>query len=82
MHNLKLVEKTDLVLRTPAQPVLENELDLIKEYSREMKEIMLQYKGIGLAAPQVGIAKLSLSVDRKIMYKQQSRLGEMLDIIN
>ena len=57
MHNLKLVEKTDLVLRTPAQPVLENELDLIKEYSREMKEIMLQYKGIGLAAPQVGIAK-------------------------
>ena len=57
MHNLKLVEKTDLILRTPAQPVLENELDLIKEYSREMKEIMLQYKGIGLAAPQVGIAK-------------------------
>ena len=57
MHNLKLVEKTNLVLRTPAQPVLENELNLIKEYTREMREIMLQYKGIGLAAPQVGIAK-------------------------
>lgn len=57
MYNLKLVEKTDLVLRTPAETVLENELELIKEYSSEMKKIMLQYKGIGLAAPQVGIAK-------------------------
>ena len=57
MHNLKLVEKTDIVLRMPAKPVLENELNLIKEYTRDMSEIMLQSKGIGLAAPQVGIAK-------------------------
>ena len=57
MHNLKLVEKTDTVLRTPAQPVLENELNLIEEYTRDMSKIMLQSKGIGLAAPQVGIAK-------------------------
>ena len=55
MHNLKLVEKTDTVLRTPAQPVLENELNLIEEYTRDMSKIMLQSKGIGLAAPQVGI---------------------------
>ena len=57
MHNFKLVEKTDIVLRTPAQPVLENELNLIEEYTRDMSKIMLQSKGIGLAAPQVGIAK-------------------------
>jgi len=57
MTKLKLVESTASVLRQPAQPVLENELEEIKEISREMSEIMLQSNGIGLAAPQVGISK-------------------------
>ena len=57
MSSLKLVDKSSEVLRQVAGPVLENELDQIKEFTREMTEIMLQSKGIGLAAPQVGIAK-------------------------
>ncbi len=57
MNNLKMVESTDPILRTVCDPVLENELQLIKDYSREMYQIMLEYNGIGLAAPQVGINK-------------------------
>ena len=57
MSNLKLVDKSSDILRQVAKPVLENELDEIKNFTREMKEIMLQFNGIGLAAPQVGIDK-------------------------
>mgnify|MGYP001203457092 CR=1 FL=1 len=57
MNNLKMVESTDMILRTVCDPVLENELQLIKDYSRKMYQIMLEYNGIGLAAPQVGINK-------------------------
>jgi peptide deformylase len=57
MSSLKLVDKSSDILRQVAQPVLENELDQIKEFTREMTEIMLQSNGIGLAAPQVGISK-------------------------
>ena len=57
MSNLKLVDSNDPVLRQVAEPVLENELEEIKKIASEMWQIMLQYKGIGLAAPQVGISK-------------------------
>ena len=53
MSSLKLVDKGSEILRQVAEPVLENELDQIKEFTREMTEIMLQSNGIGLAAPQV-----------------------------
>jgi peptide deformylase len=57
MNKLKMLESTDPILRKVCDPVLENELELIKDYARNMHQIMLEYNGIGLAAPQVGINK-------------------------
>lgn len=68
MNNLKMVESTDMILRTVCDPVLENELQLIKDYSRKMYQIMLEYNGIGLAAPQVGINK------RFFIYGDQNKM--------
>jgi peptide deformylase len=68
MNNLKMVESTDIILRTVCDPVLENELQLIKDYSRKMYQIMLEYNGIGLAAPQVGINK------RFFIYGDQNKM--------
>lgn len=46
--------KDNEILRTPSQPV-EKITPEIRELIRQMKKLMKQYGGIGLAAPQLGI---------------------------
>jgi len=73
MNKLKMVDSTDPVLRKVCDPVLENELELIQDYSREMYQIMLEYNGIGLAAPQVGINK------RFFIYGDQNKMDLVIN---
>lgn len=54
---LKLVQSNDPVLRQKAEPVINSETQDILQISNEMFSIMNANKGVGLAAPQVGISK-------------------------
>lgn len=53
---LKLIEHDDPILQTPAQPFDfgNPQMDSV-QLARDLYETMLHHKGVGLAAPQVGI---------------------------
>lgn len=58
----KIVTKEDPVLRRTAKPVA-NVDERIQKLMDNMAETMYQAKGVGLAAPQVGISKRVIVVD-------------------
>ncbi len=69
-RKLKLVTYGSKILRKKAEPIREVTAE-IRRLGEEMLEIMHQERGVGLAAPQVGVSKRILvldgtSVDRAI----------------
>ncbi|MGB9743550.1 MAG: peptide deformylase [Minisyncoccales bacterium] len=55
-ENLKIIKYPDPLLRKKSAEVKEVTVE-IKDLSQQMKRIMVQNQGVGLAAPQVGILK-------------------------
>lgn len=52
---MKLVPSYDTVLHTPAAPVEDSQIQDLAATIQQMREVMQQNGGIGLAAPQVGV---------------------------
>jgi peptide deformylase len=59
---LKIVKYPEPVLQQPGEPVTEFDSDL-KKFVADMFETMYASQGIGLAAPQVGVAKRVTVID-------------------
>jgi peptide deformylase len=59
----KIVKWGDPVLETPAQPVTEFGTPELRQLIEDMFETMYANKGVGLAAPQIGISKRLAVVD-------------------
>jgi peptide deformylase len=59
----KVVKWGDPVLETPAQPVTEFGTPELRQLIDDMFETMYANKGVGLAAPQIGISKRLAVVD-------------------
>jgi len=57
MYDIKLIAFPNPILKAVAEPVLESELESMKNVSSKMIEIMDEGNGIGLAGPQVNILK-------------------------
>lgn len=62
MFFLELVKQEHPALRQIAQPISEVD-DNLRKLVKEMAELMYKSEGVGLAAPQVGIAKRLAVVD-------------------
>jgi peptide deformylase len=58
---LEIVRWPDPILEKKADPVTEFD-DKLKEFAAEMTSVMHVSKGIGLAAPQVGVSKRILEI--------------------
>lgn len=58
---LKIKKYNDTILRKKCQPVSEITPEIVK-IAKDMTETMLESKGVGLAAPQVGIVKRLITV--------------------
>lgn len=59
---LKLVEHPNAVLSTPAEGVIIFDSEL-RHFLDEMAVVMYLSRGVGLAAPQVGVSKRALLID-------------------
>ncbi|MCW5963082.1 MAG: peptide deformylase [Bryobacterales bacterium] len=59
----KVVKYGDPVLETPAEPVEDFGSDELRQLVEDMFETMYANKGVGLAAPQIGISKRLAVVD-------------------
>jgi peptide deformylase len=60
---LKIRKYGDPVLETPSEPVTEFGTDELKQLVNDMFETMYANKGVGLAAPQVGVSKRLTVID-------------------
>ncbi len=64
MALLKVVHYPEKVLLQIGKPVLEDEFnDKLKQLVDDMFETMYEFKGVGLAAPQVGVSKRLFVMD-------------------
>src|SRR5580698_1112346 len=70
---LEIVKYPDPVLERPAEPVTEFNQELAK-FVDDMFESMYAAKGIGLAAPQVGVSKRITVVDLSFKEKPQDKI--------
>ena len=59
----KILKYGEPVLETPAEPVTEFDTPEIRELIADMWETMYAAKGVGLAAPQIGIGKRISVID-------------------
>jgi peptide deformylase len=60
---LRIRKYGDPVLETPSEPVTEFGTDELKQLVNDMFETMYANKGVGLAAPQVGVSKRLTVID-------------------
>ena len=58
-----IVKYGDPVLETPAEPILEFGTSELRELVESMFESMYAAKGLGLAAPQIGISRRLAVID-------------------
>jgi len=69
---LKIMQAGDPVLREPARPLSPQEIisDTVKRLIQDMRDTMHDAPGVGLAAPQVGLAlQLAVIEDREELLK-------------
>jgi peptide deformylase len=59
----KILKYGEPLLETPAEPVIEFDTPEIRELIADMWETMYAAKGVGLAAPQIGIGKRISVID-------------------
>ena len=71
---LKIVKYPDPVLARPGEPVTEFNAELRKLVA-DMFETMYDGQGIGLAAPQVGVAKRLLVIDLSVGKEPKDKLA-------
>ena len=74
---LKIVKYPDPILSRPGEPITEFN-DELRKLIADMFETMYAEQGIGLAAPQVGVALRMFVIDLSV----GKRSGELLTIIN
>jgi peptide deformylase len=80
MALLKIVNYPEPVLLTVGQPVAEDEFgESLEKLIEDMFETMYQAKGIGLAAPQVGVSKRLFVMDVPI---EESDVSNKLVMVN
>jgi peptide deformylase len=58
-----IVKYGDPVLETPAQPVIEFDTPALRRLVDDMLETMYAHKGVGLAAPQIGLSTRLTVID-------------------
>lgn len=63
-QNLSLIFYPDPRLRVKSSPVAESELDGLAPFLKEFRQTLIDWEGFGLAAPQVGLHKCIIAVDR------------------
>lgn len=59
----KIVKFGDPVLETPSDPITEFDTPELRELVDDMFETMYEAKGVGLAAPQIGVSKRLTVID-------------------
>jgi len=64
LKNIFLRIEPDPILREKSAPVGKDEFDKVPELFARMEEIMRSRDGIGIAAPQVGVLKRAIIIDR------------------
>lgn len=62
MNNINIVTYPAKILRQKASPIEEID-DVVSQWAQEMLDIMYEFKGVGLAAPQVGWSKRLIVID-------------------
>ncbi len=70
----KIVKYGDPVLETPSQPVTEFDTPELNEMIADMWETMYAAKGVGLAAPQIGIGKRVSVIDISVGEDETKKL--------
>jgi peptide deformylase len=80
----RVVKYGDPVLEKVAAPVLESEFGSaeLRQFVADMFETMYASKGIGLAAPQVGVAKRVLVIDTEPSRDEEDPPGQKVVAIN
>ncbi|HOK45428.1 MAG TPA: peptide deformylase [Bryobacteraceae bacterium] len=69
-----IVKYGDPVLETPAEPVTEFDTPELNKLLEDMFESMYAAKGVGLAAPQIGISKRIAVIDTSVGEDPSKRL--------
>jgi len=59
----RIVKYGDPILETPCQPVQEFDTAELRQMIADMFETMYAHKGVGLAAPQIGVSKRLTVID-------------------
>lgn len=70
----KIVKYGDPVLETPAEPVTEFDTPDLHQLINDMFESMYAAKGVGLAAPQIGISKRIAVIDTSNGQREEDKL--------
>ncbi len=69
-----IVKYGDPVLETKAEPVTEFDTPELRQLVEDMWETMYSAKGLGLAAPQVGVSKQITVIDVSIGEREEDKL--------
>jgi len=69
-----IVKYGDPVLETPAEPVTEFDTPELHQLIEDMFQSMYYHKGVGLAAPQIGIPKRIAVIDTSLGEDPQQRI--------
>src|SRR5689334_13511867 len=70
----KIVKYGDPVLETAASDVTEFDTDELRELVADMWETMYAAKGVGLAAPQVGVSKRISVIDISVGEREEEKI--------
>jgi peptide deformylase len=70
----KIVKYGDPVLETPAEPITEFDTPELHQLVNDMFESMYAAKGVGLAAPQIGISKRIAVIDTSNGQREEDKL--------
>src|SRR5579875_2469815 len=69
-----IVKYGDPVLETEAEPVTEFDTPELRQLVEDMWETMYSAKGVGLAAPQVGISKQVTVIDVSVGEREEDKV--------
>jgi peptide deformylase len=70
----KIIKYGDPVLETPAEPVTEFGTEELQELVDDMWDTMYAAKGVGLAAPQVGISQRVTVIDTSVGERPEDKI--------
>ncbi len=78
---MEIVTYPNPVLRAPTEPVTVFD-DELRAFTQEMAELMVKSDGVGLAAPQVGVSKQIVVIDRYAFEGEEGSSKPKVVLIN